>query len=42
MINSKSTLAHAKMAQYILVLVSIYPFEGVLDRNAGVVDAYIQ
>ena len=42
MANSKSPLAHAKMAQYIFVLVSIYPFEGVLDKNANAVDSYIQ
>lgn len=30
------------MASYIFVLVSIYPFEGVLDRNAHAVDSYIQ
>ena len=40
--NSKSALVHAKMAQYILVLVSIYPLDGVLDRNATHVDSYIQ
>ena len=34
MINSKSTLVHAKMSQYLFVLVTLYPFEGVLDKNA--------
>ena len=42
MANSKSPMARAKMASYIFVLVSIYPFEGVLDRNASAVDSYIQ
>ena len=32
--ESKSKLVHAMMSQYLLVLVTLYPFEGVLDKNA--------
>ena len=32
--GSKSPLFHAKMSQYLFVLVTLYPFDGVLDRNA--------
>lgn len=39
---SKSPLVHAKMAQYLFVLVSIYPFEGVLDKYADIMDSYIK
>ena len=39
--NSKSTTVHAKMSQYLFVLVSLYPFEGVLDKNAAHVDSFI-
>jgi hypothetical protein len=41
MANSKSTMFHAKMSQYLFVVVTIYPFDGVLDRNAAAIDAYI-
>ena len=30
------------MSQYLFVLVTIYPFDGVLDRNAPTIDAFIQ
>jgi hypothetical protein len=30
------------MSQYLLVLVTIYPFDGVLDKNAKSIDAFIQ
>lgn len=39
---SKSTQFHQKMSQYLYVLVSLYPFEGVLDRHAQSIDQYIQ
>ena len=42
MANSKSTTFHAKMSYYLLVLVTIYPFDGVLDKNAKAIDAFIQ
>ena len=29
------------MSQYLHVLVTLYPFEGVLDRNAAVVDQFL-
>lgn len=38
MLNSKSPIVHAKLSQYLFVLVSIYPYEGVLDKNTKVVD----
>ena len=41
MLNSKATIVHAKMSQYLFVLVSLYPFDGVLDRNATHIDSYI-
>jgi len=41
MTNSKSTAFHQKMSQYLYVLVSLYPFEGVLDRHAHAIDLYI-
>lgn len=40
--NNKSTQFHSKMSQYLFVLVTIYPFDGVLDRNAGTIDTFIQ
>ena len=40
--NSKSSMFHAKMSQYLFVLVTIYPFDGVLDRNAATIDTFIQ
>jgi hypothetical protein len=42
MLGSKSPLVHAKMSQYLFVLVSLYPFEGVLDRHADNIDLYIK
>ena len=42
MLNTKAQQVHAKMAQYLFVLVSIYPFEGVLDRHAAYVDLYLE
>lgn len=42
MLLSKSQQVHAKMAQYLYVIVSIYPFEGVLDKNASFVDAFLE
>ena len=42
MIGSKSPLVHAKMSQYLFVLVSLYPYEGVLDRHAEYIDLYIK
>lgn len=39
--NSKSTTVHAKMSQYLFVLVSLYPFEGVLDKNSAHIDSFI-
>ena len=39
--NSKSSMFHAKMSQYLFVLVTIYPFDGVLDRNAATIDTFI-
>ena len=39
---SKSPVVHARMSQYIFVLVTLYPFEGVLDKNAEYVDLYIK
>jgi hypothetical protein len=41
MVGSKSPAVHAKMSQYLFVLVSMYPFEGVLDKYATVVDTYV-
>jgi hypothetical protein len=40
--TNKSNPVHAKLSQYLLVLVTIYPFDGVLDKNASFVDQYIQ
>lgn len=40
--NNKSTAFHAKMSVYLFVLVTIYPFDGVLDRNATSIDSFIQ
>ena len=42
MLANKSTLVHGKMSQYLFVLVTLYPFEGVLDRNVTAIDAYIK
>jgi hypothetical protein len=42
MVNSKSTLVHAKMSQYLFVLVARYPFEGVLDKYADTIDLFIK
>ena len=42
MLASKSTLDHAKLSQYLYVIVTLYPFEGVLEKNAQYIDAYIQ
>lgn len=42
MLNSKSPLVHSKMSQYLLVLVTLYPYDGVLDKNSNYIDAYIQ
>ena len=39
---SKSTQFHSKMSQYIFVLVTLYPFEGVLDKNSDFIDTYIK
>lgn len=41
MTNSKSTIVHAKMSQYLFVLVSLYPLEGVLDKNFHALETYI-
>jgi hypothetical protein len=41
MMGSKSTVVHAKMSQYLFVLVSMYPFEGVLDKHASTIDTFI-
>lgn len=41
MLNSKSPVVHAKLSQYLFVLVSIYPFEGVLEKNIKIVDQYV-
>jgi len=42
MANSKSPIVHAKMSQYLFVLVTLYPFDGVLDKNSQHIDAYIK
>lgn len=42
MLASKSTLVHAKLSQYLYVIVTLYPFEGVLEKNAQYIDSYIQ
>jgi hypothetical protein len=42
MANSKSTLVHAKMSQYLFVLVARYPFDGVLDKSADSVGLFIK
>jgi hypothetical protein len=42
MSNNKSTAFHAKMSVYLFVLVTIYPYDGVLDRSATSIDSYIQ
>ena len=42
MLNTKSPQVHAKMATYLFVMVSIYPFEGVLDKNASSIDSYLE
>ena len=39
---SKSTQAHAKMAHFLLIILTIYPFEGVLDKNISFVEAFLQ
>lgn len=41
MLNSKSPMVHGKFAAYLFVLVSIYPFEGVLERNIKAIDLYM-
>jgi hypothetical protein len=41
MMNTKAAQVHAKLAMYLFVLVSIYPFEGVLDKNASSIDTYL-
>ena len=33
--GSKSPLLKTKMSQYLFVLVTLYPFDGVLDRNCS-------
>jgi hypothetical protein len=30
------------MAQYLYVIVSIYPYEGVLEKNASYVDTFLE
>ena len=40
--GSKASLVHAKMSQYLFVLVTIYPLEGVLDKNAGTLDQFVK
>ena len=42
MIGSKSTIVHARMSCYLHVLVTLYPYEGVLDKNAGFIDTFLQ
>ena len=42
MSGSKSTLVHAKMSQYLFVLVTIYPLEGVLDKQAPTIDQFVK
>ena len=42
MADSKSSLVHAKMSQYLLVLVTLYPYEGVLDKYSSNVDSWLQ
>ena len=42
MSSSKATMVHARMSQYLFVLVTIYPLEGVLDKNATTIDQYIR
>lgn len=41
MLNSKSPLTHSKLSMYLFVIVSIYPFEGVLDKNAAYIDKFL-
>ena len=41
MLGSKSTVVHAKMSQYLFVFVSMYPFEGVLDKHSSTVDTFV-
>ena len=40
--NSKSTSVHAKMSQYLFVLVTLYPFEEVLEKHSNMIDTFIQ
>lgn len=42
MASSKSPLVLAKLSQYLFVIVTLYPFENVLDRNGQHVDQYIK
>jgi len=41
MAASKAPTVHQKMSQYLLVLVTLYPYEGVLDKYADNVDKYL-
>ena len=39
---SKNTWARAKMTHFLLIMVTIYPFEGILDRNINLIETFIQ
>ena len=39
---TKSVSVQCKMSQYLYVIISIYPFEGVLDRYATAIDTFLK
>ena len=42
MLLSKATNVHARFSQYLFVFVTLYPFEGVLDKNSEFIDKFIE
>lgn len=40
--TSKNTWVHAKLAHYLLLMLKIYPYEGVMNKNIAVLDQYVQ
>ena len=42
MLLSKATNVHARFSQYLFVFVTLYPFEGVLDKYSEFIDKFIE
>mmetsp|Transcript_43444 Transcript_43444/g.41904 ORF Transcript_43444/g.41904 Transcript_43444/m.41904 type:complete len:90 (+) Transcript_43444:393-662(+) len=39
--GSKNTWAHSKFGHFLFLILSLYPFEGVLDRFEPIIETYL-